>query len=271
MMHRFFRTFAIGLMAAMCLLPGLSKSQDRSDQARLAAVLKKAADYCRRLDNAALDFVCMEEVTETSHNLSPNTDVYLYDYQFIRKAGGAKERRNLLAVNGKKKDLRDTSLHTGFFQYRNVLFGPIGLLSEYWQSLLGFKLVGEDMLHDLKAVIVEATPGPELTEPHLYGRIWISEDDGSVLKIVWDQRSLGNFKMIEEWAKGHEAEPQIISFSEYGFEKNGLRFPSRSYTDQAYLRKDRGRFSSAEISVVYKDYKFFTVETETIYSQTRRP
>jgi len=71
--------------------------------------------------------------------------------------------------------------------------------------------------------------------------------------------------MAQEWADAHDAEPQIISFSEYGFEKNGLRFPSRSYTDQAYLRKDRGRFSSAEISVVYKDYKFFTVETETVY------
>ena len=55
------------------------------------------------------------------------------------------------------------------------------------------------------------------------------------------------------------------SFTEFGFEKNGLRFPSRSYTEQAYMRKDRGKSPSAEISVTYKDYKFFTVETETIY------
>ena len=256
---------ALLFIAAVCLVSTALSSQDPAGPSRLAAILRKSADYCRKLDQAALDFVCLEEVTETSHNLSANTDVFLYDYQFVRKTEGAKERRNLVAVNGKKANLRDTPLHTGFFQYSNVLFGPVGLLSAYWQSLLAYKIVGHDTFHDLKAVIVEATPGPDLSEPHPFGRIWIREDDGSVLKIVWDQRSLGNFKMIEEWAREHDAEPQITSFSEYGFEKNGLRFPSHSFTDQGYIRKDRGKFSSAEISVVYKSYKFFTVETETIY------
>ena len=259
------------LIAVICALPVRSNSQEQDDRARLAAILRKAADYCRKLDRAALDFVCLEEVTETSYNLSPSTDVYLYDYQLIRKTGGAKEQRNLVAVNGKKANVRDTRPHTGHFQYENVLFGPVGLLSEYWQSFLSYKLVGEDAIQDLKAVIVEATPGPELKEAHPYGKIWIREDDGSVLKIVWDQKSLGNFKTIEEWAKEHGALPQITSFSEYGFEKNGIRFPSRSYTEQAYLRKDRGKSPAAEISVVYKDYKFFTVETETIYSRLHFP
>jgi hypothetical protein len=30
----------------------------------------------------------------------------------------------------------------------------------------------------------------------------------------------GIFFLVEEWAKVHEAEPQITSFSEYGLEKN---------------------------------------------------
>lgn len=259
-----------GLLAALFFfdLSLMPQEQPALDgQARLAAVLRKAAAYCEWLDKAALDFVCMEEVTETSHNLSANTDVFLYDYQFIRKAGQAQERRNLVSVNGNKANAKDTPLRTAYFQYKNVLFGPIGLLSPYWQSILAYKLVGEDAILGRKAVIIEATPGPVLTEPHPYGRIWIKEDDGSVLKIVWDQRSLGNFKSVDEWARQHDAAPLITSFSEYGIEKNRLRFPSRSYTEQAYLRKDRGKSANAEILVIYKGYKFFTVETETVFTK----
>ena len=89
--------------------------------------------------------------------------------------------------------------------------------------------------------------------------------DGSVLKIVWDQTSLGNFGEIAEWAEANEAEPRITAYSEYRFEKNGLRFPSRNFTQQAYIRKDRSKFVNAEISIVYKGYKFFTVETAVKY------
>jgi hypothetical protein len=151
------------------------------------------------------------------------------------------------------------------FQYKNVLFGPVGLLSKSWQAFHDYRLIGEDKILNEKAVVIEATPGIMLIEPHLCGKIWLKEDDGSVLKIVWDQKSLGNFQSIEEWAKLHDAEPQITAFSEYGFEKNGLRFPSRNYTEQAYIRKDKRKFANAEISIFYKDYKFFTVETEIKY------
>jgi hypothetical protein len=60
-------------------------------------------------------------------------------------------------------------------------------------------------------------------------------------------------------------EPQITSFSEYGFEKNGLRFPSRDQTEEAYLKKDGKKYIRAETAIIYKDYKFFTVETDIKY------
>ena len=103
------------------------QAQETAEQARLAAILKKSAEYCQRLDKAALDFVCLEEVTEASRysatttedfphdyqfnrieisgDSTPQTYVYLYDYQFIRKDTETKETRNLIAVNGKKKNI----------------------------------------------------------------------------------------------------------------------------------------------------------------------
>lgn len=253
------------LIAAIWFSSAQPYTQEQPDRLRLATILKKSEEYCRRLEQAALDFVCFEEVRELSRYFTLKTNVYLYDYQFIRKNQVIKEKRNLIEVNGKKKNIQDSSLHAVMFQYENVLFGPVGLLSKSWQAYHDFKLIGEDTINEEKAVVVEAMPGPFLNEPHCYGKIWIKEDDGTVLKIVWEQKSLGNFQSVKEWAERHDAEPRITAFSEYGFEKNGIRFPSRNYTEQAYVRKDGRKFVNAEISVVYKNYKFFTVETEIKY------
>lgn len=253
------------LLMAICISPVLPKSQEQADQARLAAILEKSAGYCQRLDRAALDFVCFEEVTETSRHYTLHTDIYLYDYQFVRKDKETKERRNLISVNGQKTNVKDSSLNTVMFQYKNVLFGPVGLLSKSWQTYLSYKVIGEDTIQNQPAVVIEATPGPLLVEPHCTGKIWVKEDDGSVLKIVWDQKTLGNFQSVAEWAEVHDAEPQITAYSEYGLEKNGLRFPSRSFSEQAYITKDRGKYINAQIFTFYKSYKFFTVETEIKY------
>ena len=262
MMARILRCKILILFAIWYAVPLQPNAQERTDQPRLAAILQKSAEYCQRLEKAALDFVCLEEVTELSVHFTPATEVYLYDYQFIRKNKQMKEKRNLIAVNGRKTNIRDSSLQTVMFRYENVLFGPVGLLSKSWQPNYDYRLIGEDTIGKEKAVVIEATPGQELVEPHCYGRIWIKEDDGSVLKIVWDQKSLGNYRMIEEFAKSHDAEPQITAYSEYGREKNGLRFPSRNYSEQAYIRSGKRKTLNARISIVYKKYKFFTVETE---------
>ena len=249
------------LFVTLCAVPFQAYAQERTDQARLAAILKKSAEYCRRLEQAALDFVCLEEVTEETVHFTRDTRVYLYDYQFIMKNKEKQEKRNLIAVDGQKIKIRESPLQTVMFLYENVLFGPVGLMSESWQPYFDYKLIGEDKIGKEKALIIEAMPRKEFVEPHPYGRIWVKENDGSVLKIVWDQRSLRNYKMIEEFAKSNNAEPLITAFSEYGREKNGLRFPSRNYSEQGYILSGKRKIANARISVLYKKYKFFTVET----------
>ncbi|MBP1769603.1 MAG: hypothetical protein H6P96_221 [Candidatus Aminicenantes bacterium] len=252
-------------LAIIGVSPALPGPQEPSDQARLATILEKAAHYCWRLDRAALDFVCLEEVSEMKDRHLRHFDVFLYDYQFVRKKDEIKEQRNLIAIDGRKASRQSPPIQPAAFRYKNVLFGPVGLLSESWQAYHSYRIVGEEKILDEKAVVVEATPLPKAHEPHPYGRIWIKESDGSVLKIAWDQASLGNFGEIEEWAAENESQPRITAYCEYRFEKNGLRFPSRNFTQQAYIRKDRSIFVNAEISVVYKNYKFFTVETAVAY------
>jgi hypothetical protein len=257
----------LALVALLCVSNPQQMPLLQTNPQRLAEVLKRSAEYCRRLESAALDFVCVEEVTERSAKFTPTTHVYLYDYQLIRTNKETKERRNLIEVDGEKADLRDAPLETVMFRYEHVLFGPVGLLGESWQGFYNYKIIAEDEVRKMKTVVIEATPGPELIEPHLYGRIWVKEDDGSVLKIVWDPKSLGNYSAVKDWAGIHDAVPRITAFSEYGLEKNGLRFPSMNYSEQAYVRKGLQAFVSGRLSIIYKKYKFFTVETAVKYDR----
>jgi hypothetical protein len=257
---------AILVLAAMISFASAGPgSRGQTDGTELATILKKAAAYCHRLEGAALDFVCQEEAKEFSAHFTPSIDVYLYDYQFVRKNQETKEQRKLLSLNGEKASTPDMRLRTATFQYENVLFGPIGLLSESWQAYHEYTLVGRETAGRTTVAIIEARPAVVPFEAHCFGRVWVREDDGSVVKIVWDPKSVGNYQLVEEWAKQHGAEPLVSAFSEYGFEKNGLRFPSRSYSEEAYRLADKSKAVNAWISVTYKKYKFFTVETEVKY------
>ena len=256
---------AIVLAALLGLAWAAPELRGQAGRATLPAVLKKAAAYCQRLEGAALDFVCQDEVKELTTRFTPSVDLYLYDYQYVRKGKGTKEQRRLLSVNGERADAKEAGLKTVMFRYEGVLFGPVGLLNEFWQARHEYRLAGREMSGRAPVAVIDARPGPEAAEPHCYGRVWVREDDGSVLKIVWDPKSVGNFTAMEEWAKVQGAEALITAFSEYGLENNGLRFPSRNYAEAAYLLADKRRVVSAMLSVAYKKYKFFTVEAEVSY------
>ncbi|MBN2206316.1 MAG: hypothetical protein JW742_02840, partial [Candidatus Aminicenantes bacterium] len=91
------------------------------------------------------------------------------------------------------------------------------------------------------------------------------EEDASIVRIEWEQTSIGNFEVIRETAERLEAEPALISTTDYGVVKNGIRFPSRDTTEEAYLMKKGKRFVRSRSTIVYKDYRFFTVETDVTY------
>jgi hypothetical protein len=190
---------------------------------------------------------------------------YLYDYQFIRKGSNKKEKRVLLEKNGKKLKEEDSQLEASSFQIENVLLGPIGLLSQSTQANHDYRIIGEEMVGGENAVLLEAIPKPTLNRPHCYGKIWVSEKDSSVLKIAWEQRSIGNYAILEERAKKYKANPVITSISEYGFEKNGLRFPSQDYSEEAYVNEKGRKFVRAKTSISFRDYRFFTVDVAVQY------
>jgi hypothetical protein len=255
---------------------------------KLAVILQKARDYCLRLDKAALDFVCQEQVEEEVNQASrPSVSapaapmpgyfggrvvqparvdnfsktMLVYDYQFIRKGSEVKERRDLLEKNGDKLSKTDAAPETKHFKFRDILSGASGLLGAGAGLRYEYKLAGEDKIRGEAVANIDCVSSPALSGRQLAGRAVVRVKDGAVLRIDWDPRSFGSYHEVQAVADLYGMKPKVQSFTEYGIEKNGVRFPTYDFTEEAYSGGGKITFVRSTTQVKYKSYKFFTVET----------
>lgn len=273
-------------------MSSLSAQQESGSDERLKQILERTKKYCIKLEKAALDFTCKEKIEEKIYKppeikpdmvfsapsrfsgrvaysypslQRPYLHTCVYDYQLIHKEGQKTEDRTLIEENGRKKNEKNAKPETLSVRVENALFGPIGLLGAEKQALHDYKIIGEETQKEKKIIVIEAVPKPSLNRPHCFGRIWVREDDASIIKIAWDQTSVGNFVTIQATAQELNAEPRLTSVTEYNFEKKGIRFPSKDTTEEAYLMKNGKKFLRSSTTILYRDYRFFTVELEVNY------
>ena len=300
-MKRALIAFACGTALLCAGLAGQEPPKPDADPVQLALILRSAREYCAKLERAALDFVCLEEVGEKldlsrddrkvlereaairDHmrpgdvrglqsrlkiRRNPKFDnIYLYDYQFIRREGKIEEKRVLLEMNGKKASPEMPRQQLSAFSYSDILLAPIRLLDEEFEPYYFYRLVGRDVIAGTDAWILEVTPRVAGVSRYLGGKIWLKRDDSSVLRIEWDPTTFGHFERIQARAESYAATPEVRSYTEFAVEKNGLRFPSADFTEEAY-RSERGKlFVRARTSVTYRDHKFFTVETSSTFKK----
>ena len=266
-----------------------TENSRESDQAELEKILVKCAEYCQKLSHSVLDFVCTEKITEEINTvdsrkrdiIGENQDktlimlsvwqkegelnTYSYDYQMIRKDNIITNRRILLRENGEKKHEKDAQLKIKRFKHQNILFGPIALLDIQWQPYYDYKIIQREKFKRDNVVVIEATPKDTHTSENPFGKVWVREDDFSIIKIEWDQKSLPNLDVFEKDAKNFRAWAEIKFNVEYVFEKNGIRFPSDYSVVETYYRGRTKYFIRSRLFVTYRKYKFFTVETNVKY------
>jgi hypothetical protein len=271
-------------LASESPVPGV---QSQSQPADLAAILERCAIYCDKLSRSALDFVCTERVEETIVQVSvarpavsgsssramyfsrPWGSVdkrarskYLYDYQLVRaQSGEITETRVLLEENGRKVEEKEAPLKTRVFVYKYVVMGPVGLLGRDEQAQFDYSVVKETTFKKQPVIIIQVAPKPAAVGNVLYGKVWVRKSDAEILRIEWQPESMGNYEGIEEMARELGMKPRLSFVSEYDFEKNGLRFPSRYEIEEAYSSKVRAPLVRSKTEVTYDTYKFFTVET----------
>ena len=295
---------AVGMIVSAIVVSGLPATAlagPRSGQAKketvaevdLPSLLAKAAEYCRKLNGAALYFICLEEIVET---INPSLDVkkplvpltqwvggspsgqtqvitttsvrkikhsLLYDYQCIRDKGETTERRTLLQENKKKLDEQNAPLKTTIIAYEMPLFGPAGIFGERVQPQFDYTVVGREKFEKKPVVIVQAVPKPDAPPgKDLYGKAWIEPASGDIVKIEWSPSRVGHFEIFKERGEKFKLEPRLTLSSEFEVAKNGLRFPTRFVAEEAYLNARGRAFVRSTTVVTYKDFKFFTVEVD---------
>lgn len=254
---------------------------------RLPALLAKAAEYCRKLESAAFDFVCREEISESinpSLDAKPKTlpplptgssyvgptliigwtkkikRTFVYDYQCVRAGRTIREMRTQLEENGKRKVVPNATLQTSVVVFGTALLGPVGLFGERFQPEYDFALAGEEKIGKTRVLVIDAKPKPGAPPSrNLYGKAWVDPATGNILRIEWSESRVGWFDVFEKRGELYKRKPRLVICSEFSAEKNGIRFPSRLSVEEAYLKESGRAFIRSKTEVVYKDFKFFTV------------
>lgn len=273
------------------LIQVVSLSGGQDDE--LERILERCALYCEKLSRSVLYFVCQEKIKEELYGAAPTSvtirrsgssgaytfnrrafgrwpqrvtkkNEYLYNYQLNRKPNGIKERRILMKENREDRNEADSKLKTRF-RHQNIIMGPIGLLSSYWQLTHDYSIIKEGKFQGDRVYIIEATPNDISFETHLYGKIWVRKSDHSVMKIEWTQDGIEGYDFIQQIAESLRLKPEITLIAEYAFEKNGIRFPSKYQIIEAYRDRRQRKIMFSRTTVEYEDYRFFTVETEVKY------
>jgi len=147
------------------------------------------------------------------------------------------------------------------FAVEDAMLGPAGIFRKDYQAEYDYAIIGLDKFEKKPVVVVDAKPKAGAPEAKtLYGKVWIDPATGNIVKIEYSENRIGHYEVFEARGKKYKRTPRITQRAEFSPEKNGLRFPSKLYIEEAYLTA-RGRvFVRSETTVVYKNFKFFTVE-----------
>ena len=259
----------------------------------LEAILERTLEYCRRLESSAFDFVCREEISES---IDPALDVglqkvgaavvteypattrysgptlvirsvrkvkhtYVYDYQCVRAGRTIREVRTQLKEDGKKMAVPNADLATTVVVFSNTLMGPVNIFAERFRAGYDFAVAGEDKIGKTRVLIIDAKPGPGAPPTrNLYGKAWIDPKTADILRIEWSENRVGHFDIFEERGRKFGRTPRLVMRSDFSAEKNGIRFPSSLYVEEAYLKESGKAFIRSKTEVVYKDFKFFSVD-----------
>lgn len=278
---------------SLVLAAGIAAGHPASAQKTEAVVdlpelLRKTAAYCRKLEGSVLDFIAIEEIEEV---IDPVTDgpsrlvslkdwrdvqalprgntlassirnSLVYDYQCVRTKGVIREVRTLMTLNGVEVNEPNAPLRTSSMVYRNALLNPVNLFGAQAQGWYDYKEAGREELDKRPVVVVEVTPKPNVAVPLCQsGKAWFDAVTLDLLKMEWTQMPTAHLEAFAERAARANGALRLSMQVEFSAEKNGLRFPSRLWIREAYIRKSGREFVRAITSVAFRGFKFFTVET----------
>jgi protein TonB len=263
----------------------------------LERILGGAADYCRKLAGASLDFISEEKIGEVHYNFATDPkwfvltvgsretgqitkqtwipawdperterNNYVCDYLLVRKGERIEERRIILKENGRKMPDCGRLLEEKRFTALNPVLAAIKILDAGRQPMSNFRLIGTDNVLGRKARVIEAIPKSGNTWGVEYAKIWVDQASFQVLRSEIQGIPLEGYDDVLRDAVQFRVRPYLLTTHAYGLEKNGVMFPTRSTIRVEYPMAGvfyGQRTLKLKIDMEYDKYKFFTVETES--------
>jgi len=287
------------------------KSEDKDELNRL---LKGAAVYCEKLKVAAFHCLCKEKIVETQRPLYKHagveddivnnpeheifatvqpadphqkpivikTNKYEFYYRLIKRGVIAKELREKIGKgdneNSKTEQqgeiITDEILKTIRFLSSKSVFAPITLLDGERQKLYHFRLVGHEKIQDRPTTIIEAVPKNEKDAQVIYGKLWIDDENFSVLKIKANPNSILGYNRLRNLANELGAMLHLTLETEFFKINDNIRFPTRihfveTYSGGTLISSQTGSkgWQRTESYTTYSDYLFFNVQTDVTYEK----
>jgi TonB family protein len=188
---------------------------------------------------------------------------YVCDYQIVRKAGKAEERRVLLKRNGRTVGEGAKELDEKWFSEIGALFAPLRVIAPDRQSRFDYGLIGDDKVRGNRAYVVRALPKSGDEDGIWSARIWIDTKTYQVLKCEIEGVPIEGYEDVLSDCARLNIRPSFVVTHEYGAEKKGVLFPERSTVRVGYPGIDpQGKIPKIVATLTYAKYKYFTVETE---------
>ncbi len=274
---------------------------DVREKAILKEVLKGAAAYCSRLKKSSFFFYCDEYVKETiDHSIKSDswsrrlanlmaynrgrgsgikTSTSIYSYQIIKTQDDIKETRKLkreFRNSGRsgraRRRVRSDEWNTTSVIFKNIIFGPVGLLAEGWQPHFTYRLIDTTTLNKKAVYILECIPKKpfnNLRDNNLFGKVWIDAVDFSIHKIEWEPKAVAFENDFLNYAKAMKRTPWVDFITRYGYLKEGIRYPSGGFYGEYFVSKRGKKEALLKIDVKYSKFKFFNVGTRTEVKKDR--
>ncbi len=294
--YEFLKLLLIPVILAMAVsVPTAAKANSKrlqnrmEDEARLREILRSTGEYCERVKQIALHYVCQEKIIDienffqgASRALGMQREekafdirrvkrqTYRYDYQLIRKGDDLLEQRVMLEKNGRKKHQENTDLSHLKYYSQYLIFGPVGFLSLYWQNHFLYSFIGKDTIAGEAVFIIQADPTEVRLDNYSIGRIWVNKDF-QVVRVEWEPASIQNYEDEILISRLGPFQKKVVWTVEYTIEKNGVRFPSRQLIREIFFRSSENGFQQKavkrETRFEYDAYKFFIVETDVRFQK----
>jgi len=241
---------------------------EKSSKRKLQKILNQSGEYCQKLEKAALEFVCLENIKEANYKfagektppswekktqyaglykgqstyvtvgniqdyfgvLTGKTEItrYLCDYMFARKDEGIKQQRILLKKDGKEISEPKPFLNEGKITALNPIFSTTRILAPEHQSAFFFHLLGDDRVNGRKTYMIEALPKSGNEGGVLYAKVWVDQKHFQVIKSEIKGPPIKGYENILWEAAWKNMAVSFTRICLYEKEKNNILFPSQT-------------------------------------------